>query len=106
MKDYMFLFRGGSDARQASPQDMQSQMSKWFAWIDTLKSKGYYVAGHPLTPAGKTVRGSKMIITDGAYAEGKEIVGGYFLVRADSLDHATELAKDCPDYPLEGSVEP
>ena len=105
MKDFMFIFRGGSDARNFSPEEMQEHMKKWFSWIDRLKAKNTYITGQPLTPAGKTVRGSKALVTDGPFAESKEIVGGYFLIKANSLEEAAEIAKDCPDLPLLGSVE-
>ena len=105
MKDFMFIFRGGSDAMNYSPEQMQQHMQKWFAWIDKLKQKDIYVTGEPLTPAGKTVKGSKAVVTDGPFAESKEVVGGFFLVKAGSLEEATEIAKGCPDLPLDGSVE-
>ena len=35
----------------------------------------------------------------------KELVGGFFIIKAASLEEATELAKGCPDLPLDGSVE-
>ena len=105
MKDYMFLFRGGYDAIKRSPEEMQQHMGKWFSWVDKLKAEGRYVMGHPLTPDGKTVKGKKMLFTDGAFAEGKELVGGYFIVKADSFEQAADLAKDYPDYEFDGSVE-
>jgi len=105
MKDFMFIFRGASGAANFSPEEMQNHMQKWFAWIDKLKAKNIYVSGEPLTPAGKTVKGAKVVVTDGPFAESKEVIGGFFLIKSDSLEEATELAKDCPDLPLNGSVE-
>lgn len=105
MKDFMFIFRGGSDAMEFSPEEMQTHMQKWFTWVEALKSKNIYKGGEPLTPAGKVVSGSKAMITDGPFAESKEVVGGFFIVTADSLEAACEIAKDCPDLPLDGTVE-
>jgi hypothetical protein len=51
------------------------------------------------------LRSPNKVITDGPFAEGKELVGGYFLVRADSLDEAARMAKDCPIFETGGSVE-
>jgi len=104
MKDFMFIFRGAGQP-DFSPEQMQQHMQKWFAWIDELKAKNLYVAGEPLTPAGKTVKGPKALVTDGPFTESKELVGGFFLLKANSLEEATELAKGCPDLPLGGSVE-
>jgi len=105
MKDFMFIFRGGSDTLNFSPEEMQQHMQKWFAWIDKLKAEDRYVTGQPLTPTGKTVKGARPVITDGPFAESKEIVGGFFLIKANSIEEASELAKGCPDLPLKGSVE-
>jgi hypothetical protein len=102
MSNFMFLFRGGSSP--ASPEEMQAQMQKWMTWIQRLREEGKYVAGDPLQGGGKVLT-SRKIITDGPFAEGKEIVGGYFLVRAETIDQAAEMAKDCPIFENGGSVE-
>jgi len=105
MKDFMLIFKGGSDAMNMSPEEMQNHMGKWFSWIDKLKAANKYVAGEALTPGGKTVKGKKAVVTDGPFAEAKEVVGGFFIVRANSIEEASEIAKDCPDLPLDGAVE-
>lgn len=58
-----------------------------------------------MLPEGKTVKGPKGVVTDGPFAESKELVGGYFIVRAASIEEAAEIAKDCPDLALNGNVE-
>ena len=59
-----------------------------------------------LIPVGKTISGKKALITDGPYAESKELVGGYFVVKANSLDEAVEIAKQgYPDFIFNGAVE-
>ncbi len=102
MSNFMFLFRGGE--RPGSPEQMQAQMQKWMNWIQKLRDQGKYVAGDPLQAGGKVLKSSK-VITDGPFAEGKEVVGGYFLVRAETLDEAAQMAKDCPIFETGGSVE-
>lgn len=105
MQDFMFIFRGGSDAAGLSPEQMQNQMQKWFQWVEELKAKNIYVAGEALTPTGKTIRGKKALITDGPHAESKELVAGFFVVKANSLDEALELARGYPDFVFDGAVE-
>lgn len=100
----MFIFFGG-DASNLSPEKQEAQMQKWFEWVDKLRSEQRYVSGEALIPGGKTVKGPKKTVTDGPFTEGKEIVGGYFVVYAKDLAEATEMAKQCPDYELGGSVE-
>ena len=102
MNNFMFLFRGG--VTPTSPEEMQAQMRKWMGWIQRLRDEGKYIAGDPLQGAGK-VLSSRKVITDGPFAEGKEVVGGYFLVRAETLEQAAEMAKDCPIFESGGSVE-
>ena len=102
MSNFMFVFRGGETP--TSPEAMQAQMQKWMTWIQRLRDQGKYVAGDPLQGGGKVLT-SRKTITDGPFAEGKEVVGGYFLIRAETLDEAAEMAKDCPIFESGGSVE-
>ncbi len=104
MKDFMFIFRGGMDPQSASPQDMQDNMQKWFGWVEDLRKRNIYSAGEAILPEGKTVR-KQNVVTDGPFAESKELVGGFFIVKANSMEEAVELAKGCPDLPLGGTVE-
>lgn len=102
----MFIFRySNPEAINLTPEHAQENMQKWFAWIGELTAKGHYVSGDPLVPEGKTVRGKKPVATDGPFAEGKELLGGYFLIKAESLEKATELAFGYPDFAIEGWVE-
>ncbi len=103
MERFMYLFRGGLQSE--SPEEMQKHMQKWFAWIEELKKKGKYLSGEPLNPGGKTVSGPKKSVTDGPFTEGKEVIGGFFIVNAKSYDDAVEMAKDCPDFNYGGTVE-
>jgi hypothetical protein len=103
MSNFMFLFRGGETP--TSPEGMQAQMQKWMNWIQRLRNEGKYLAGDPLQAGGKVIRSTRKVITDGPFAEGKEIVGGYFLIRAETLDQAVEISKDCPIFENDGSVE-
>lgn len=105
MKDFMFIFTNNPNNAGSTPEEMQANMQLWFAWIDKLKAKNLYVGGEALMPGGKIVKGKKAVVTDGPFAESKEVVGGYFIVKAKSLEEAAELAKDCPDLPLDGKVE-
>ena len=106
MEKFMLIFHGGSSTNIGrSPEDMQASMGKWMAWIDKLRKDEKYVSGEPLLPGGKLVKGADKKVTDGPYAEGKEIVGGFFIIKADNYDAATAIAKDYPDYEKGGSVQ-
>ena len=103
----MFIFHSGENNGQLSgPEAMQEHMGKWMAWINQLKSKNVYVAGEPLQPGGKLVAGDAgKSVTDGPYTEGKEVVGGFFIVNANDYDEAVSYAKGFPDFGLGGSVQ-
>lgn len=105
MKDFMLIFIGGSSAVQFTPEQMQGNMQQWFDWMNELKAKGIYVTGEPLMPGGKTVKGKDPVVTDGPFAESKELVGGFCILKAADIDEAAELAKGCPDLPFGGIVE-
>jgi hypothetical protein len=106
MTEYLFLVRGG-DAMKAdmSPEQMEKTMGKWIAWIQQLEKAGSFKAGEPLKPEGKVIRGKKQVLTDGPYAESKDLVGGFLIIEASSLAKATEIAKQCPIYEVDGSLE-
>ena len=104
MEKYMLIFHGQMDGQ--SPELMQEQMGKWMAWIEKLSKANQYVAGEPLLPGGKLVSGKGgKTITDGPYTEGKEVVGGFFIVNAKDMVEAVTIAQECPDYELGASVQ-
>ena len=88
-----------------SPEEIQSHMKDWETWMGNLAQKGKLVGGEPLHKDAKTLteRGTK--VTDRPLAEGKELVGGYILVNADSLNEATSLAEGCPGFHMDCSIE-
>ena len=106
MKKYLYLFRNG-DARSMglTPEETQAHMAKWQTWIGALAAKEVFVDGLPLAGEGKRLVGKSAVLTDGPYAEGKEMVGGYLIVKANDLDEATVLADGCPIFENDGSVE-
>lgn len=87
------------------PQRMQAHMMKWKTWMDGLAAKGKYLGGDPLEDGGRTLHGKAMKTTDGPFAEGKEVVGGYMMINAASFDEAAELSKGCPIFENDGTVE-
>jgi len=104
MSEFLYLYRGGE--RATSPETMQQQMQKWMNWLKDLGAKGHIKdQGQPLEREGKVVKGRNKTITDGPYAETKDVVGGFTLVEARDLDHAVELSKGCPIFETDGAVE-
>ena len=103
---YMLIFRGGAVSRQdVSPAVLQAHLAKWYAWSDELRREGRRNAGTPLANGGKAVRGHERAVTDGPYAESKDLVTGAMVIYAASLDDAVDVARRCPTYEFDGSVE-
>jgi hypothetical protein len=104
MSEFLYLYRGGE--RPGTPEKMQQQMQRWGTWLKELTEKGHVKdPGQPLDPSGKVVKGNGKTVTDGPYAEAKDIVGGFTLVEAKDLDHAVELSRTCPIFVVGGLVE-
>jgi hypothetical protein len=103
MAEFLYLYRGGQ--RGWTPEESQQIMQKWTSWFKELGASGNLKdGGQPLEAEGKVVK-SKSAVTDGPYAETKDLVGGYTVIEADTLAQAAELAKGCPILERQGLVE-
>ena len=104
MTEFIYLYRGGESPK--SPAEGQETMQKWMAWMKELGEKGNLKAvGSPLEKTGKLVSGKAKVVSDGPFAEAKDVIGGYTLVTAKSIDEAVELSKGCPIFLAGGAVE-
>jgi hypothetical protein len=104
--DYILLFRGGDWYQNLSPAQMQTVGDQWMAWFERLKAQNKALSGNPLKPEGKVVSGKNgCLVVDGPFAESKEIVGGYFLLRVSGFDEALAIARECPGLPHGAKVE-
>jgi hypothetical protein len=106
MAKFLFVYRRGSDAAdKMTPEQLQQSMKKWEAWINEGFQKGWMVdPGDGLTQEGRVVNGKKVVM-DGPFVEAKEIVGGFSIVQADTINAAAEIAKGCPGLQSGGTVE-
>jgi len=102
MKEYLFLFRGGDVP--LAPEESQAHMQRWMQWMGDLGKQGKFVGAQPLNKTGKKVIGNKKLVTDGPFMEGKEMVGGYLICKADSYDEAIEISKNCPILEFETGI--
>ena len=102
---YMLIFRGTDWYQGLSPEQMQQVADQWMAWFNGLKNAGTAIAGNPLEPEGKIVSGKNRVVSDGPFAESKETIGGYFLLKVDTLDEAVTIAQQCPGLPYGIRVE-
>jgi hypothetical protein len=104
MNEFVFLYHDRGPSR--SPQEMQAVMPKWMAWMKQLTENGHIKdLGQPLVRSGKLVEGKQKTVTDGPFAEAKDVINGYTLIVAKDLAQAAELAKGCPMLEGGGAVE-
>jgi hypothetical protein len=106
MARFLFIYRRGRDVgANMTPEAMQQMLERWRVWIGEGLQKGWMLdSGDALTQVGRVVRPAKLI-TDGPFVESKEIVGGFSIVEADTIEAAAELAHGCPALLSGGSVE-
>jgi hypothetical protein len=88
-----------------SPEEMQKLMHKWQEWMARGMEQGWLVnRGNGLTPECRVVD-TKNTVTDGPFMEVKEVIGGFSVVQAETIDAAAELAKNHPTLLSGGHVE-
>ncbi len=95
MKQFMYLLRGGDSLDELSPEEMEAHMGLWKSWMGGLAEQGKLAGGLPLSKEGKQVTNGDMV-TDGPFAAGKEVVGGYIIVNAETMDEAIQTSLGCP----------
>lgn len=106
MKDYLLVYRADfSFMPNRTPEEMQAMSKRWMDWLGSIAAQNKLTdRGNRLEGSGKVIKGDNTI-TNGPYAEIKESIGGYSIVKADSYEAAIELAKGCPILKLGGNVE-
>ncbi|MDX2382089.1 MAG: YciI family protein [Acidimicrobiia bacterium] len=107
--NYMLLLYAAEDAGpQPGSPEQAAQMQEWFAYSAALEKSGALVAGEPLqgseTATTVRVRNGDTVLTDGPFAETKEVLGGFYMIDVDDLDAALDWAARIPLAPY-GSVE-
>lgn len=101
MTKYLFLYRNPPmEGEHPSPEEMQKQLTYWSEWKEKFKA---HVAemGDGLKPTGRLLAEGK--VTDGPFAESKELIGGYSIVSAESYEQALEVARECPITAMPGA---
>jgi hypothetical protein len=107
MKEFLLLFRGGdTERKQLSPEQIQEHMKRWQQWIGSIAQNGQLVGAQPLENGGKVLSGTAKKLTDGPFMEGKEILGGYVLLKVKDIEEAIKISEGCPNLEAEtGTVE-
>ena len=103
MPQYVLMLRDNGFPEDISPEEIQAIIDRYRVWSEKAGTRG----GQKLRDGEGRVLVKKeggVAVTDGPYAESKEVIGGYFLIDAPDYDHALALAQDCPHLEF-GSIE-
>ncbi len=106
MEEFALIMRHEDDAKLASPDQIQAWMKQTMDWIGGIAAQNKFVSGTglPFDDAKVvTTKNSKPVITNGPFGDIKETIGGFIIVKADSVEEAVEFAKGCPVLQGEGN---
>jgi hypothetical protein len=96
MAKFLLMFRESTEKRaKPSPEEMQALGAAWHTWMQKFSSA--IVGGDGLKRTGRVVKAG--LVTDGPYAEAKEIIASFSIIQADDLDAALAIARECPGFP-------
>jgi hypothetical protein len=104
MDEFILIFRHEDGMKVASPEQIQVWMKQTRDWIGGIAAQNKFVGGNGLPFSDAKVVGHKGVVTNGPFGEIKETIGGYIMVKADSIDEAVEFAKGCPVLQGDGNT--
>jgi hypothetical protein len=107
MEEFVLLFRLDilTKEKQPSPELLQEYMKQYQDWIGGIAAQNKFVGGKGLSTEGRVLKYDH-VVTDGPFAETKESIAGYTIIRALDFDDAVKMAEGCPILKGEGnSVE-
>ena len=109
MPEYLVLLHEQpSDFAAFSPEDLEKIIGEYIAWRHKLEAEGKFAGGQKLRDeGGRHLSGwnGDFRVTDGPYAEAKEVIGGLFAIKADDYEKAVEIARECPHLKYGGRIE-
>lgn len=107
MNEFLLIFRHEDGGKVASPEQIQEWMEQTMKWLGDIEAKGNLVStGNGLSFDDARVVKHNNVVTDGPFGDIKETIGGYVIVRAETVDEAVDFAKGSPVLQGEGnSVE-
>ena len=98
MKEFVLIFRTTTNPDfQPSVEQMQQMMTSWMNWMGSIAAQDKLASnGNRLGVSNAKVVKPGNVVTDGPFTEIKEFINGYIVVKADTVDEAVEIAKQCP----------
>ena len=106
MKKFLILLHEDIESLQSlSPKEMEKLVKAHMDWATQLGQEERLISGDGLEETGQLISGKDSVVKDGPYLESKEMIGGYYLIQANDLREATEIAKGCPCHHWGGTTE-
>jgi hypothetical protein len=98
---YLLLIYGEESMwAKLTPDQLSQEMGAYMAYTQDMAKAGVLVAGDELQPVATaktvSVEGGKQKVVDGPFAETREALGGYYLIKADTIEDALAWAAKCP----------
>src|SRR5258708_76720 len=108
MKYLCLIYDEEKKTHTMSKSEGDAFMGEYFGFTEGIKKSGHYLAGNALQPVRTAttvrIRNGKVSTTDGPFAETKEQLGGYYLIEAQDLNDAIQVASKIPSSRI-GSIE-
>jgi len=93
MSKFLFISRESTESRaKPSPEEMPALAAAWGKWMQKFSSA--IVLSDGLKRSGRLVKAG--LVTDGPYAEAKEVIASFTVIQADDYDAAVAIARECP----------
>ena len=102
---YLLIFRFKSNFTPQSQDAVQDNIRHWQEYMGNLGKMGILASGFRPTNEGRTITGTNKKIKDGAYIVNNELISSFIIINAVSIEEASEIAKKCPIFEFDGSVE-
>ena len=103
---YLLMFHGNEWWKELGREELEKYIAQNHGWIEQLMTSGKAKGGQALARSGAMVSGKNgRSVTDGPFAESKEVVGGYLLLNVETFEEAVAIAKTCPGLAWGGKIE-
>jgi hypothetical protein len=96
MDEFILIFRHPDGSKVASPEQMQTWMKQTMDWIGGIAAQNKFVSGTGLPFEDARVVKHNNVVTNGPFGDIKETIGGFIIVKANSVEEAVEFAKGSP----------
>jgi hypothetical protein len=103
---YLLLFHSGAWWQELGREELEKHLAESNAWLEQLMASGKAKGGQALARQGAIISGKHVrSLTDGPFAESKEVIGGYLLLDVGTFEEAVAIAKSAPMLGQGTSVE-